>query len=543
MKLLKFAGLLILLTASVRGFAQANPEGDITVRVLTLAHLHQLQLIPFNHAATFRTCAVCTAHSATDAVNLTATGTKISLAGKGSPSKTTEVFADGSFRLQAPQQPPLLVVGKLHVTSSANQLLVRLTLPMERYVVGVLNGETAPDEPLESLKAMAIVTRTYATMNRARHQAEGFDVCDDTHCQVVRFTAARPLVEQAVSETAGETLWYQRARAHVFFHQHCGGMTADVRDVWQSEGVPAQVPYLRAHRDIYCVVKSSAEWESEVRLHDLQDALSRSGIQADLAAENLTIAARTETGRVHTLSIGTLAIPANTFRLAVNRTLGWSTIKSDWYELERRGDSLVFHGRGSGHGVGLCQIGAAEMAREGNDAASILAEYFPGTNVGVTANDRGWTTRDAGAFSVSATDERDLQRALPLAAAAWQRAHAQFPSATAPHVTVRIFPSVELFRQSTNQPGWVAASTQASIISVEPYQVLAQKQLFAPVLEHEFLHTLVEANCAPAAPLWLREGLVEALSSKPLRASSAAWTIERLEQQLRAPASQDASAE
>jgi hypothetical protein len=130
-----------------------------------------------------------------------------------------------------------------------------------------------------------------------------------------------------------------------------------------------------------------------------------------------------------------------------------------------------------------------------------------------------------------------------MASAAWQRARAQFPSATAPHVTVRIFPTVELFRQSTNQPGWVAASTQAGIISVEPYDVLAQKQLFAPMLEHEFLHTLVEVECAPAAPLWLREGLVEALSNKPLRANSAAWTIDRLEQQLRAPASQTASAE
>lgn len=539
MRLFKAASLFALFLSALQAVAQTTPPGDITVRVLTLAHLHQIQLTPLDQAASLRTCSTCAPHTARSAITLTASAAELSLSlTPGSPSsRSTEIFADGGFRLVAPQQPPLLLIGKLHITASANQLLVRLTLPMERYVVGVLNGETAPDEPLESLQAMAIVTRTYAVTNRRRHPGEGFDLCDDTHCQVVRFTAARPLVEQAVNDTAGETLWYQRAPATVFFHQHCGGMTADVRDVFQNEHT-APAPYLRAHRDIYCVRKSSAEWESEVRLADLEDALSHSGIKADLTDNKLAVAAHTETGRVRTLTLGSATIPANTFRLAANRALGWTTIKSDWYEIETRGDTVSFHGRGSGHGVGLCQIGAAEMAREGHDAPSILAEYFPGTNLGVTASDRGWLTQKTPPFSISAVNPSDLQRALPTANVAWQQASARFPSApiTTP-LTVRTFPTVELFRQSTNQPGWVAASTQGKIISLEPLTVLQQKHLFASVLEHEFLHVLVESECTPTTPLWLREGIVEALSEQHLHATSAAWLTARLDRQLAQPAS------
>ena len=520
--------LLLLLLFPAPALAQ-----DTTVRVLTLAHLHQIQLTPNNPAASTRTCPTCSPHPA-NPITITAAGARLVI-GKTHP---VELFADGSFELQAAQQRPQLLIGKLHITAAHNELLLRLTLPMERYVANVLNGETAPDEPLESLKAMAIVARTYATGNHA-HKAEGFDLCDDTHCQVARWATPRPLVAQAVRETAGETLWYQRARAHVFFHQQCGGMTADARDVWPSEAT-SNLPYLRPHRDIYCVKRNNSEWSSEVRPADLHAALAASGIQADGPP---TITDRTAYGRARTITIGNTEIPANTFRIAVDRSLGWNIIKSDWYEIETRGDTIAFHGRGSGHGVGLCQIGAAEMASEGLDATAILNEYFPGTTVGITANDRGWITRQTGRLTIIATTESDFQRVIPIANAAWQRAQSQFPAAGPPHIIIRIYPSVELFRQATNEPGYTAASTQANEISLEPLSILTQKSLLTPVLEHEFLHTLIESESTPATPLWLREGLAEALSQRPLHATSAAWPVAKIDQQLAHPASQAAANE
>ncbi len=104
-------------------------------------------------------------------------------------------------------------------------LRVLLTLPSEDYVIAALNGEAAPDEPMASLKAMAISIRTFALSNANRHNAEGFGLCDSTHCQALRLGKARPEVERAVRETAGETLWFGGQRAHVYYTQHCGGMS------------------------------------------------------------------------------------------------------------------------------------------------------------------------------------------------------------------------------------------------------------------------------------------------------------------------------
>lgn len=546
MSQVKFAGWMAILVFAARmAAAEAIAQGDVTVRVLTVARLHEVQLTAVGAEATVRSCATCAARPAPGVLTATAVGAEVSTGATLGSQRAKEIFADGSFRLVAAQHAPLLVSGKLHITAKADQLLVRLTLPMERYVVAVLNGETAPDEPLESLKAMAVVARTYALTNHTRHQAEGFDLCDDTHCQVARFSAARPLVEQAVSETTGETLWYQGTRAQVFFHQNCGGMTANVRDVFPGNPAAA-LPYLRAHRDVYCVRRSSAEWQSEVRVADLRDALLRAGIRADFGAGTLAVAARTDAGRARTLSAGGVEIPANTFRIAVNRTLGWNTIKSDWYEIENRGDIIGFHGRGSGHGVGLCQTGAAEMAREGHSYIEILGEYFPGTNIGITASDRGWMTQEVFPFAVSATNEEELVRGRDFSLGPWTSALERLPQKTNlldSGITVRVFPSTELFRQTTGQPGWVAASTQGKIISMQPVSVLEEKHLFAAVVEHEFLHVLVENESTAATPLWLREGLVEALGEQPGHATSAAWALAKLDQQLSHPTSQASSSE
>ena len=78
---------------------------------------------------------------------------------------------------------------------------------------------------------------------------------------------------------------------------------------------------------------------------------------------------------------GVWDIDANKFRYAVDRRLGWQQIKSNLYSIEHQKDSWVFSGRGLGHGVGLCQIGAAVMAVKGFAAVDIVRHYFPGADV------------------------------------------------------------------------------------------------------------------------------------------------------------------
>ena len=78
------------------------------------------------------------------------------------------------------------------------------------------------------------------------------------------------------------------------------------------------------------------------------------------------------------------------FRSAVGRHIGWDRLKSNLYDVSDHGDRIVFHGRGSGHGVGLCQVGAEVMGEEGHSYREILSFYYPGTRLGVAAQGTPW---------------------------------------------------------------------------------------------------------------------------------------------------------
>ena len=116
---------------------------------------------------------------------------------------------------------------------------------------------------MASLKAMAISIRTFALVNANRHHAEGFGLCDSTHCQALRLGKARPEVESAVRETAGETLWFGSRRAHVYYTQHCGGISEPADAVWPEE----RASYLSGHHaDPYCLRRSTADWRAGIAL-------------------------------------------------------------------------------------------------------------------------------------------------------------------------------------------------------------------------------------------------------------------------------------
>ena len=181
----------------------------------------------------------------------------------------------GSFRMQVTGEEPVVAAGKWTITSQHDGLRVLLTLPSEAYVLAALNGEAAPDEPLASLKAMAISMRTFALENANRHRAQGFGLCDSTHCQALRLGKPRPEVERAVRETAGETLWSGDQRAHIYYTQHCGGRSESAAAVWPDE----QASYLAGNRaDPYCLRRSPAEWHTAIPLAQLERHFSRPGM-------------------------------------------------------------------------------------------------------------------------------------------------------------------------------------------------------------------------------------------------------------------------
>ena len=121
-------------------------------------------------------------------------------------------------------------------------------VPLERYVAGVLAGESSVFRSSEALKAMAVAARTYAVRLRGRHSAEGFDFCATTHCQRVDLGGIAARLEEAASATAGELLWWEGKPAFTCYTLDCGGRTEDGAAVWPD----LAAPYLRAHEDAWC---------------------------------------------------------------------------------------------------------------------------------------------------------------------------------------------------------------------------------------------------------------------------------------------------
>jgi stage II sporulation protein D len=201
-------------------------------------------------------------------------------------------------------------------------------------------------------------------------------------------------------------------------------------------------------------------------------------------------------------------ISAGPFRLAVGRALGWNTIRSDRYDV-----SLVeFQGRGSGHGVGLCQRGAEEMGREGRSHRDILAYYYPGTSVGLTAAGLAWQRLSGERLALwtvqPSQDKVVLTSAQRLLAGLERQTGWSAPAG----IEIRIYPDLDTYRNATGEPGTIAGYTQGHRISLQPVQMLQSRKAFESTLAHELAHVLIGSQTRSELPLWFQEGLANYLA-------------------------------
>jgi stage II sporulation protein D len=243
----------------------------------------------------------------------------------------------------------------------------------------------------------------------------------------------------------------------------------------------------------------------------LSQALAAAGLVAP-GWKTLSVIQRGESGRASLLLVGATKVPVEDFRLAVGRSLGWNRIRSNWFEIASTSDGFIFHGRGSGHGVGLCQTGAAEMGREGRSYREILAQYFPGTTPAEITTNAAWQSWSGQGFILESSETSDAAY-LPILARTLAAAEGRSGLAPAALIEVRTYRSTPAFRAATLASGWVAAFTEGDQIALQPLRILSARKLLDATLLHEFLHALVEARATVHTPLWLREGLVETWSS------------------------------
>lgn len=483
-----------------------------TVRV-RLWYLHppsSLTLRAEAGQATLRRCAKCTAF-ALGSISLSASGAQIKVRNQKGAGR--DFRFTGVYQMVPQKGPPIRADFPVEIGASAGRLQVTATMPMDEYIAGVLAGETGNFKSDEALKAMAVAARSYAMHFGSRHALEGFDYCDTTHCQDVLVAGITDRLRNIVRSTNGEVLWYEGKPAATYYHANCGGTTEDGRYMLADDQVAA--PYLVQHSDTYCVRKGSTQWHSEVTTRELQRALAADGINVPGTLRSLSIVQRTPSGRVETLRLvgsGTITIPGVAFRSAVGRHLGWDRLKSNWYSVSAAGERVSFTGRGLGHGVGLCQIGAEVMGEEGKSYREILAYYYPGTKLGTAAQGITWQKLTGENVELLTTRPAQDQVLVPLAARLVREAETSTGLAFASVPQWKVYPTVAMFRDTTGEPGWVGATTRGHTIQSQPADVLKQAGTLEGTLRHELLHMLIEAHAKAGIPIWYREGLVLYLS-------------------------------
>ena len=256
-------------------------------------------------------------------------------------------------------------------------------LGLDAYVAQVLAGEGQPKASDAAQQALAITARTFAWANRNRHRAEGFDLCDTTHCQVVR--AATAVTTRAAQATSGRVLLHQGQPAFVFYSAWCGGRTEAASQVW-----PGAIDYAKepSRKDEAC--DDEPQWTSEVSTAEIEKALRAAGLRGS-RLRGVRVLERNKSRRVTRLRVDGFTpreMSGHDFRMAVGAVAGWQSIKSTAFDVDRIRTGYRFRGRGYGHGVGLCVVGAGRRAARGASAEQILRFYYPGLRIGSLADSR-----------------------------------------------------------------------------------------------------------------------------------------------------------
>jgi len=397
-------------------------------------------------------------------------------------------------------------------------------VPLEIYVAQVLQAEGEPNAADAAKEALAIAIRTYALFNRGRHQADGYDLCDTTHCQVTRASTAAS--RRAALATLGQVLTYQGAPADLYYSASCGGHTERSSDVWPG----VSLPYLDAFDDD--VHGDDVAWTIERTLDEIRDALARAGVRGR-RLDDVVVESRTASGRVGRVGLPGLepaSMNSNDFRLA----LGSTALRSTAFTLVRDGDRITFTGRGYGHGVGMCVIGAGRRAARGETAAQILGRYYPGLaledvlRVATSSAVRRGSIRPVASAApvppvppvlpvppspkgdgqvralvaaASPVKAQDLER---MAGQAQQRIASRLGVSPAP-LTIRLHASLDGFRRATGEPWWVSAQVRGGEIDLAPVALLDQRD----GLERAVARAVAEALVSPTLGdrhAWVRIG-------------------------------------
>lgn len=282
------------------------------------------------------------------------------------------------FRLRAPGRDEAVKAlnGVLKIKSFPGSLQILNLTSAESYLPGVVRAEAGKYGPPDYFRAQAVVARTYVYCNINRHELDGYNLCDDTHCQVYPGLISEMPIVDACHSTAGQVVIDRDSMLIVpAFHGNCGGVTASSSDVWL-----AGYPYLVSIDDPWCSYSASFVWNKWIPLAEWESFVRSKGIAK---GEETALYSTPGSKPVRTMdrSVAGRHMTSEEIRLRFG-------LRSAFFTLTQAGDSILVSGRGYGHGVGLCQDGAKNMAEKKVTYDKITGFYYPGTRITDVKNAR-----------------------------------------------------------------------------------------------------------------------------------------------------------
>jgi SpoIID/LytB domain protein len=331
--------------------------------------------------------------------------------------------------------------GALRLVKRAAGLTAINDVALEEYVTSVISSEMSASCPLELLKAHAVISRSWLCFPKANPSNSGrgpaealdsheilrwygreahadFDVCADDHCQRYQGIAKAfsPAAAAAVRATAGEFLRYNGAICDARFSKSCGGITERYATAWEDEDIPylrsvydgpapanshSPEAWIRSSPPAYCNTNDAAllarvlpgfdqetsdfyRWRIAYTPEELAEVV-RARLAMNLGSiRSVQALARGPSGRIFRLKlIGDRDYLILGKELEIRRALSRTHLYSSAFVVDQEPGRFVLRGAGWGHGVGLCQIGAAVMATEGKTYTEILQHYYTGATVSV----------------------------------------------------------------------------------------------------------------------------------------------------------------
>jgi len=295
------------------------------------------------------------------------------LVGKFKRVKFSSLDQGATFQVKMllPERKPRLYQDNIIVDAEQGYLKCVNEIELDNYIGGVVQAESGRLSHPEFYKVQTILARTFALAHIQKHALEGFSLCDHTHCQAYFGKPTELNIIKSVFETKNKIVVDENLNLiEAAFHSNSGGQTLNSEDVWGSK-----LSYLRSVNDTFSLKMPNAKWERKIAKDDWLSYLKiKHNYPIDDEDAKLLAFNFKQDTRKPFLESKNIKVPLKIVRVDFQ-------LKSTYFSIVPKGDSLIFKGKGFGHGVGMCQEGAMRMAKLGYTYLDILNFYYQNTQL------------------------------------------------------------------------------------------------------------------------------------------------------------------